>query len=187
MVWCPDWPVIAAEIVDGVPASGPVVVLHGNRVLACSEAARADGVRRGLRRREAQSRCPELVVVDHDPGRDARAFEPVVLAVEEVAVGVEVLRPGACALAARGPTRYFGSEEAAAERIVEQVAQSCAVEGQVGVADGVFAAGLAARTGRIVLPGGTRAFLADVPVATLDRPELVDLLRRLGIRTLGEF
>ena len=39
-------------------------------------------------------------------------------AVEEVAVGVEVIRPGACAMAARGPARYFGGEEAAAERIV---------------------------------------------------------------------
>src|SRR5688572_3172271 len=118
LLWCPDWPVIAAEIVAGVPATDPVVVLRGNRVVACSEAARREGVRRGLRRREAQSRCPRLVVVEDDPGRDARAFEPVVAAVEEVAVGVEVLRPGACALAARGPARYFGGEEAAAERIV---------------------------------------------------------------------
>jgi len=187
MVWCPDWPVVAAEIVDGVPASGAVVVLHGNRVLACSEAARADGVRRGLRRREAQSRCPQLVVVEHDPGRDARAFEPVVAAVEEVAVGVEVIRAGACAVAARGPVRYFGGEEAAAERIVEQVAQACAVESQVGIADGMFAAGLAARTGQIVAAGRTREFLAGVPVVALDRPELVDLLRRLGIKTLGDF
>ena len=155
-------------------------------MLACSQAARADGVRRGLRRREAQSRCPQLVVVEHDPGRDARAFEPVVAAVEEVAVGVEVIRPGACALAARGPT-ILGGEEIAAERIVEQVAQVCAVESQVGVADGVFAAGLAARSGRIIAPGGTREFLAGVPVEALDRPELIDLLRRLGIKTLGDF
>jgi protein ImuB len=187
MVWCPDWPVMAAEIVDGVVASGPVVVLHGNRVLACSEAARADGVRRGLRRREAQSRCPQLVVVEHDPARDARAFEPVVAAVEEVAVGVEVIRPGACALAARGPARYFGGEESAAERIVEQVAQACSVESQVGIADGVFAASLAARSGRIVPSGRTQAFLSDVPIDALERPELTDLLRRLGIKTLGDF
>jgi protein ImuB len=187
MVWCPDWPVVAAEIVDGVPASGAVVVLHGNRVLACSEAARAEGVRRGLRRREAQSRCPQLVVVEHDPGRDARAFEPVVAAVEEVAVGVEVIRAGACAVAARGPVRYFGGEEAAAERIVEQVAQACAVECQIGIADGVFGAGLAARTGQIVAAGRTREFLAGVPVEALDRPELADLLRRLGVKTLGDF
>ncbi|MFD2763221.1 DNA polymerase Y family protein [Micromonospora eburnea] len=187
LLWCPDWPVLAAEIVDGVPATGPVAVLHANRVVACSERARAEGVRRGLRKREAQGRCPQLTVVDHDPGRDARAFEPVVAAVEEVAVGVEVIRPGACALAARGPTRYLGGEEAAAERIVEHVAQSCAVESQVGIADGVFAAGLAAREGRIVPPGGTPEFLAALPVEALGRPALADLLRRLGVRTLGDF
>ncbi|MGW4156788.1 DNA polymerase Y family protein [Micromonospora chersina] len=187
LLWCPDWPVLAAEIVDGVPATDPVAVLHANRVVACSERARAEGVRRGLRRREAQGRCPQLTVVDHDPGRDARAFEPVVAAVEEVVAGVEVIRPGACALAARGPSRYLGGEEAAAERIVEHVAQTCAVESQVGIADGVFAAGLAARDGRIVPPGGTPEFLAGLPVEALGRPTLTDLLRRLGVRTLGDF
>ncbi|MFY1624156.1 DNA polymerase Y family protein [Micromonospora sp. WMMD735] len=187
LLWCPDWPVLAAEIVDGVPATGPVAVLHANRVVACSAPARAAGVRRGLRRREAQGRCPTLAVVDHDPGRDARAFEPVVAAVEEVAAGVEVVRPGVCALAARGPARYLGGEEAAAERIIEQVAESCAVESQVGIADGVFAAGLAARTGQVVPPGGTPGFLAGLPVEAIGRPALADLLRRLGVRTLGEF
>ncbi|WP_205801381.1 DNA polymerase Y family protein [Micromonospora thermarum] len=187
VLWCPDWPVIAAEIVDGVPATDPVAVLHANRVVACSEQARAEGVRRGLRRRDAQGRCPRLTVVDHDPARDARAFEPVVAAVEELVAGVEVVRPGACAVAARGPSRYLGGEEAAAERIVEHVAQACAVESQIGIADGVFAAGLAARSGRVVPPGGTPRFLADLPVEALGRPALADLLRRLGVRTLGDF
>ncbi len=187
LVWCPDWPVVAADITDGIPASTPVAVLHANRVVACSEAARANGVRRGLRRREAQSRCPGLTVVEHDPDRDARAFEPVVAAIEEIVAGVEVIRPGVCAVAARGPARYFGGEERAAERIVEHIAQTCAVESQLGIADGVFAAGLAARTGRIVPPGGTPEFLAGLPVEALGRPALVDLLRRLGLRTLGDF
>jgi protein ImuB len=187
LLWCPDWPVVAAEIVDGIHAAAPVVVLRANRVVACSTAARAEGIRRGLRRREAQSRCPGLTVLDHDPGRDARAFEPVLAAVEEVAAGVEVVRPGVCALAVRGPARYFGGEERAAERLVEHVAQSCAVEAQVGIADGVFAAGLAARVGRIIPPGDTVRFLADQPVEALGRPALSDLLRRLGTRTLADF
>ncbi|RKN50804.1 DNA polymerase Y family protein [Micromonospora endolithica] len=187
LLWCPDWPVVAAEIVDGTPATGPVAVLHANRVVACSERARAEGVRRGLRKREAQGRCPQLTAVDHDPGRDARAFEPVVAAVEELVAGVEVVRPGACAVPARGPSRYLGGEEAAAERIVEHVAQACAVESQIGIADGVFAAGLAARGGHVVPPGGTPEFLADLPVEALGRPALADLLRRLGVRTLGDF
>ena len=93
---------------------------------------------------------------------------------------------GACAFAARGPARYFGGEEAAAERIVEQVANECGVESQVGVADGVFAAGLAARAGRVIAPGETAEFLAGRPV-DLERPELADLLRRLGVHTLGDF
>lgn len=187
VVWCPDWPVIAAEIVDGVPACGPVAVLHDNRVLVCSPAARAEGVRRGLRRREAQGRCPTLSVVEHDPGRDARAYEPVIAAVEEAVAGVEVLRPGACAVPARGPARYFGGEEAAAEHLVEHLAQRCGVEAQVGIADGVFAAGLAARAGRLIPPGATAAFLGDLDVTVLGRPALADLLYRLGIRTLAEF
>jgi protein ImuB len=61
------------------------------------------------------------------------------------------------------------------------------VESQVGVADGVFAAELAARAGVIVAPGGSAAFLAELDVRVLGRPELVGLLRRLGIRTLGAF
>jgi protein ImuB len=187
LVRCPDWPVIAAEIVDGVPAHAPVAVLHANRVVACSPAARAEGVARGLRKREAQGRCPQLVVVDADPARDARAFEPVVAAVEQVAAGVEVVHPGTCALAVRGPARYFGGEERAAERIVEQIAQECAVEAQVGIADGVFAAEQAARAGQVVPPGHSRRFLAGLDIGVLDRPDLTNLLRRLGIRTLGEF
>jgi protein ImuB len=187
VVWCPDWPVIAAEIIDGVPAHGPVAVLHAGRVLACSPAARTEGVRRGLRKREAQGRCPGLTVVEYDAGRDARAFEPVVAAVEQLAPGVEVIRPGVCALAARGPSRYFGGEEAAAELLVEDIAQRCSVEAQVGIADGVFAATLAARAGRLIPPGGTVRFLAALDVAALGRPDLADLLRRLGIRTLGDF
>jgi protein ImuB len=187
LVWCPDWPVIAAEIVEGIPARRPVAVLHRNRVIATSPAARAEGIARDLRKRDAQARCPDLVVLDYDADRDARAFEPVVAAVEEVAAGIAIVRPGVCAFAARGPATYFGGEEAAAERIVEQIAIECSVEAQIGVAEGTFAALLAARAGRHVEPGGTAAFLADLPVETLDRPQLTGLLRRLGIRKLGEF
>jgi protein ImuB len=165
----------------------PIAVFAAGRVYACSELARAEGVRRGQRRRDAQARCPELVVVPHDTARDVRAFEPVVDAVAALAPGVEVLAPGTCAVAARGPASYFGGEEAAAERIVDQIAESCDVEAQVGVADGIFAARLAARAGVLVGPGRTARFLAGLDIRVLGRPELVGLLRRLGIRTLGAF
>ncbi|HVL92270.1 MAG TPA: hypothetical protein VM264_02905, partial [Acidimicrobiales bacterium] len=126
VAWCPDWPVAAAGVASGVPAA----VFRANRVVACSAAARAEGVRRGLRRREAQARCPELSVVAFDPGRDARVFEPVVAAVEALAVRVEVLRPGVCALGSRGPSRYFGGDGALVARVaaaVEATGHACRV------------------------------------------------------------
>src|SRR5215216_409375 len=134
-VWCPDWPVVAASAAEGIPPQRPAAVLAASRVVACSAAARANGVRRGLRKREAQSRCPELAALAHDPDRDARAFEPVVCAVESLAPGVEVVRPGLVVVTARGPVGYFGSEPAVAERIIDLIAVEAGVECQVGIAD----------------------------------------------------
>ena len=60
-------------------------------------------------------------------------------------------------------------------------------EASVGVADGLFAAVLAARSGLIVPPGGTADFLGPWSVATLARPDLAVTLQRLGVTTLGQF
>jgi protein ImuB len=194
VVWCPGWPVTAAAAAARLTARQPVAVVSANRVVACSALARAEGVRRAMRRREAQGRCPELVVFQDDPVRDARLFEPVAAAVEELAVGVEIIRPGVVAVPARGPAGYFQGEEAAAERLIDQVAHRTGAECQVGVADGLFAAVLAARRGVLVPAGTSPAFLAPLSVRELHRPaegqhraDLVDLLRRLGLRTLGAF
>jgi len=194
VVWCPDWPVVAAAATAATAAGRPTGVVAGNHIVACSALARSAGVRRGMRRRDAQGRCPELVLFTDDPARDARLFEPVAAAVEELAVGVEVVRPGVVAVPARGPAGYFGGEAAAAERLIDQVAVRTGVECQVGIADGLFAALLAAHRGQLVEPGASVDFLAPLSVRELNRPaegqhraELVDLLRRLGLRTLGAF
>jgi protein ImuB len=183
VVWCPDWPVVAA----GAPPAARVAVVHANRVVACSPAAREEGVRPGLRRREAQGRCPGLELLAHDPARDARAFEPVLAAVEALTPWVEVLRPGECAFPARGAARHHGGEPGLAAAVAAAVDAVVGRGGcRVGIADGTFAAGLAARHQAIVPPGGSPRFLAPFPVATLERPDLADLLVRLGLRTLGD-
>ena len=193
-VWCPDWPVTAARAAAGVLASadhGPAAVVTGNRVVACSHAARSAGVRRGMRRREAQSRCPELAVLPRDEAAEARIFEPVVVALESIAPGVEVTRPGLAAIGVRGPTRYFGSETAVLHALSRSVTElPGASDVSIGVADGSFAAEQAARAGVVVPPGGSSEFLADLPISALDPSgdsPLVDLLTRLGLRTLGAF
>ena len=228
VAYCPDWPVV----VSGHPPSVEVAVLHANRVVATSPAARVAGVRHGMRRREAQAVCPGLVVLKRDIAAEARAWEPVVAAIEEMSPGVEVLQPGQLALGSRGPSRFFGGDAALAAKVAGLVgtvvtgaagepggppgggAWAGGAQGRgawagcclVGVADGLFAAGLAALSSSsghplVVPPGATAAFLAPRSLKVLtsaglqalleagdqETAALVDLLGRLGIRTMGDF
>jgi protein ImuB len=197
VLWCPDWPVTAAVRAHGVAKDAAIALIDRGLVFACSAAARHDGVRRGLRLREAQARCPRLLVFPYDLTLDLRAFEPVLTVLEEVVPAVQLLRPGTCAIRSRGPSRYYGSEEEAALWLLDVVDAQGLPQSRVGVADGPFTAERAARaTGsaetngtriRIVPEGQAAAFLASLPVGLLDAPELVRLLRRLGVHTLGDF
>lgn len=188
-VWCPDWPVVAS----GIQPDEAGAVLHANRVVASSEAARSVGVVRGLRRREAQGRCPELIIAERDIPSETRAFEAVAAAIEKFTPRLELSRPGTCVFPTLGPSRYFGGDDVLANMLVESI--DAVLDGrttcQLGVADGVFAASIAARSRsagpRIIDAGSSPEFLAPLPVTVLDQPELTGVLWRLGIRTLGEF
>lgn len=198
VLWYPDWPVTAAVREHALPAEAAVALLEGGEVLACSPAARQDGVRRGLRAREAQARSTALVCLPYDPSLDARVFEPVVTAVEAVMPGVQILRPGLCALAVKGPARYYGGEDEAVRVVLRTLAALGLTDVRVGVADGLFAAEQAARATDqaedpdadplVIVPAGRSPwFLGPYPLDVLDQPRLAVLLRRLGIRSLGEF
>jgi len=206
VLWFPDWPLRAAL---GPLPHPPVAVVHANRVLACSPAAREHGVRIGQRRREAQGLLPSLRLLPADPARDERGFLPPLRAIETEAPGVQMLRPGLAVLRARGIARYHGGEEAAARALLTHLTAAGYPEARIGVADGPFTAELAARGAppapsaedtdrpdpedtadasayRIVPPGAAAAFLAPLPVQVLQDPEIASLLIRLGVRTLGD-
>lgn len=169
---------------------------------------------------------PERMVVVDLGDIDAHHCEPVAAALEQSTPLSEALRPGLHAFGARGPSRYFGGEQALAELVVKAVtgAVPSASKVGVGVADGLFAAGLAARMATraqgsagqapvakrsgstlaasavvlVVPPQQNRQFLAGMPLASLSDPvsplhasengtdALLDVLGRLGIRTLGD-
>ncbi|MBB1256149.1 hypothetical protein H3146_22715 [Streptomyces sp. OF3] len=194
VVWCPDWPVVALSERDdkrAEPADTPVAVVSAGRIVACSPAARAAGVRRRMRPREAQSRCPALRLRERDLAAEARCFEPVAVHIEQhVTPRLEIIRPGLLAFPARGAARYWGGEAALAARTARAVAEA-GFEARTGIADTLFAAALAARRAdpeeRVIPPGLTSAFLSRYPVGVLGSPELGRLLGRLGINTLGDF
>ena len=216
VLWCPNWAVVAAQ----AALDEPVVVLHGNRVIARSLAAGREGIVVGQRRRQAQACCPHVRLVAHDPDGDARRFENVVTAIAALIPRVEITEPGMLSFLAKGPSRYFGGEQAMAERMTDlatsviagpdpaspagSAVTTCpalaAVGGfGMGIADGRFAAAIAARQaaarGRpMIVDSGVDAtadFLAPLSVhllasvAGLD-DEFVELLQRLGVRQLGQ-
>ncbi len=194
VLWVPDWP--TTSLVVDTPPGAPAAVVHRGRVTVTTAPARRAGVRVGMPQSTAQYLCPDLVLLPHDPLREAAAFEPVARAFDEVAAGVVCLRPGLAWAPATGPARWAGSEEALAGDLVETVVAGTGAECQVGVASGMLAALESARRGLVVQPADTPELLADLP---LDRVLLVlptalrdlvadalDLLPQLGVRTCSD-
>ena len=137
---------------------------------------------------------------------DACDGEMVAAALEQFTPLAEALRAGLHVFGARGPSRYFGGEQALAELVARAAADAVpsVSKAGVGVADGLFTAGLAARAAAasmavlVVPPQRGRQFLANLPLVSLTGPvsplapdkdgteALLDVLWRLGIRTLGD-
>jgi protein ImuB len=194
VVWCPDWSVVAALTEAEQSPALPAAVLEAGVVEVCNGPARAEGVRRGQRRRDAQARCPELVLLDANPDRDVRHFEPVLETVEALRPGVASLRPGL--LAVRAPGRWVGGELHAAALLAEVLVDAGVRDCRLGVADDLFTAEQAARRAapqdcEVVAEGGSSAYLRDLPVEVLEADgaegrDAVSLLRRLGLRCLGD-
>lgn len=201
VVSCRSWPVVGC----GYGPDDVAAVVVANRVVAPSLAAQQLGVVPGLRRREAQRRAPGLQVLAPDPAAEARAFEPVLQALDDLTPRIEIDRPGQCAFLTRGPSRYFGGDGVMSERAARLVADALqgATSVHVGTADSRFAAlraaGLAeANRARVVPAGASAAFLSALPIGLLVADEqtpatrkvlddLVDVLSRLGLTTLGSF
>lgn len=129
-------------------------------------------------------------------------------AVQRTVPGAVQLRQGYCAMRARGPTRYYGSETEAARAVLGCVAELLRDELGEGLAVGVASsrftaeqAALAATreqagTPDLLLPAPgvylvpaeqTAAFLSGLPIACAADEQLAPVLVSLGIRTLGAF
>jgi protein ImuB len=184
-IWFPDWPLRRPDAPPDEPCQ---VVDASGAVVAASDGALTAGVRTGMRRREAEVLCPAVVTLLADPAAETIAFEPVARAIEDVVPRVELAAPGFAYVPVAGAVRYYGSEDALVSRVVTAIEAVAGPGGRIGLADGPFAARMAAgvATDGPVVVGDTPAFLAGVDVATLGVEELVDTFRWLGVRTLGD-
>jgi protein ImuB len=171
------------------------------RVGEASGAAEAFGVQAGIALGEALARCPELGLVAADPLGVARAWEAVARSLEGIGAALELDRPGVAYFEADGLRGLHGGDDgviAAARGAVHAAGRAAIGVGRaarVGAGPTRFcalAAALDASSRRAVIVDGkeARRYLASKPVELLrfrsETAGLVELLRRLGIRTLGE-
>lgn len=192
-LWFPDWPVYVVARRRGWDLLAPAAVVDNHRIHAANAAARGAGVRPGMKERHALGTCPALQVGEVEEDAEATAHEEVLTALEQVAAGVETLRPGLLAFPAAPLARYYGAEERAGELLVDAAAQA-GVDCLAGAADDLVTAVWAARQGRSIGPGASAAYLAGLPLRILVAEpslgcprEMVDVLSQLGIRTLADF
>jgi protein ImuB len=164
-----------------------------------SGAAEAFGVRAGLGLGEALARCPELALVPPDPERAAEQWEKVLQRLEGIGAELESERPGEAFFAADGLRGLHGG----LGEVLGRARQAVEIPARVAAAPVRFSAYAAARSLRrrrggrreVVIPRRTaRTFLSLLPVSLLgprldpEGPaghELVALLERLGVETLG--
>lgn len=196
VLWVPGWPVVAAQWHDDVVEARvghPVAIVHGGVVLECSPEALDAGVRKGIKRREAQMRCSDIVLVAHSPDRDRAVFNQVIIRLQNTVPHHTLVSPGMLAFGARGLARFYRDEELAAQALRDALnSAERPLDVRIGVADDLFSAVMAAthteptKPVRRIEPGDSPAFLAALPVGVLEDSHVVPLLTRLGVATLGQ-
>ncbi len=164
----------------------------GARVGEVSGAAEAAGVTRGMPLGEALARCPELVLVPADPVRVAEVWEGLLAALEGIGAAVEpARRPGLAYFQTDGLEGIHGSTGETVALARRALARPVRIGGGL-TRFCALAAALATRSRRPLLldARAARRWLAGQPVELLGcraRTEpLLEPLRRLGVRTLGE-
>jgi protein ImuB len=100
---------------------------------------------------------------------------------------VDPIRLGLCTLPLRGPSRFFGGDEAVFHVVRESVRDVLDLEVSLGVAEGLFCAELAARQSVVVAAAQTTEFRRAQPLTVLGHKELAITGRRLGLYTVGDF
>jgi protein ImuB len=167
---------------------GPVLVadkLERGRVVECSAVATALGARPGMTLVQAQAAARDASVVVDDPRRDAEMWQAVLDALDAASPLVDDAGLGCAYLEMHGIDGGADGWLAA----VRSALADFALPVRVGLAANPFVARAAAlvRDGACVASDAAAAFLAPLPLETLDLDaQVLGRLHVLGIRTLGE-
>ena len=199
-LWVPSWPVASSWLELGHKPDTPTVIFDRGdnkaKVIATCPLGYREGIRRGMRQRSAQAITPRAHFVISDPVIETKTFEQILEITREMVPRVSLVRPGRLEFDGVGPTNYFGGEYNAAAELIGRVNNIGVDDVFIGIGDTRFSSYVAARLAPynntdsiyIVESGkeSTKSFLNSQPLSLLDAPEIVDLLNKVGLSTLGD-
>jgi protein ImuB len=159
-------------------AGEPWAVVENRSVLACSGAAEAAGVRPGSALAAAWALAPALRVLPRDARAEREALEAIAAWTTQFSEKVSLEPPRSVLLEVEGSLRLFGGLGRLMGRLRSGLAE-LGFEAQLATGPTPRAACWLARGAGEALPA--------LPVEAIDpAPETRELLRTLGVRTLGE-
>lgn len=195
----PRFPIAAQQKYDPSLKNKPLVLVTGGegkktlsqKIVACSPQASKEYIQPGMRLSEARAICGELLSLPYDTKLYEEAQTEIARQLINLSPRVSALEPGIFLLDASGLS-HFGGESRFAANALKILSKLGYVEAKVGIADSAFAASVATRLkGRRwhLVPFGTdKKFISPMPVEYLPlMGESVDVLRDLGIKTIGDF
>ncbi|PZM80770.1 MAG: hypothetical protein DKT66_16100 [Candidatus Melainabacteria bacterium] len=195
----PRFPIAAQLKYDPSLKNKPLVLVTGaegrktlsQKVLACSIQASKEFIQPGMRLSEARAICGDLISLQYDTKLYEEAQTEIARLLINLSPRVSALEPGIFLLDASGLS-HLGGESRFATNALKILSQLSYVEARVGIADSAFSASLATRLkGRrwhMVPQGMDKVFIAPMPVEYLPLgQESVDILKDLGIKTIGDF
>jgi protein ImuB len=159
-------------------ADEPWAVVENRSVLVCNGAAEALGVRPGSALTTAWALAPQLRILPRDAAAESAALEAIATWACQFTSKVSLEPPQSVLLEVEGSLRLFGG----AARLMARLRGGLADLGF----EALLAAGPTARAALWLARGGGETLQA-LPIGAIGpEPEAFALLRRIGVRTLGE-
>ncbi len=185
---------LAARLRSEPELSGEAVaILAGNgnaaRIVAASRAARKAGIRAGFSLPQARVLLPRLIARGSDPVCERSAQEALLEAAETISPRIEDAGGGLAYVDTEGMDRCFSSERSLGQSLAAAV-EAAGLPSRIGLAGSKLAARVAADSPDspfCVPPEEEAEFLSPLPLSRLGRDEVLETLRRWGLKTIGEF
>jgi DNA polymerase-4/protein ImuB len=169
-----------------------LILIGESTVFDCSLGAEVSGVRCGMRMSEALGLCHQAVVLPPDLPYYQRRFDEVLDFLESHSPDVEAGSGQGLGTAYLSLDGLPVDPEPFAEEMIAALHRRLGFMASTGVAEGKFAARVAARTtrpglARVIAPGEETAFLAPLPVDHLSASDPMRWrLQLLGLKTMGD-